>query len=419
MAWLTMLWAKTRDSLWFLPCIMTFAAIALAVGVTAAEREDAYTWVSWRWWGFGGGVEGARGVLSAIAGGLITVTGVTFSVTIVALQLASSQFTPRILGSFLDSRTAQVTLGVFTGSFIYSLTVLRVVRGGDAEEEGGTFVPEAAVSLSYFYVLASVGMFLAFIHHITSRVQVSRVISDLGRSTVRGVTSSCDESSEEASEDTLDWPAAGEGQPLHLDQRHGHVVMLDATGLVGHAEKHDLVVHLDMGVGDFLVPGQCIGRVIGGADGAHSADDQFAKAITDNLRLGRERDLANDPLFGTRQLVDIAERALSAGINDPTTAAQVVNELHLVLRALSCRPDPTPVLRDDDDRPRVSYRPQTLRRHLLLAVDELAYYGKENAQVLPALQAVLEEVARHALPVHQQSLQEARQRLDRATETAQ
>ena len=418
MSWWTRMWAP----FWALPAAVMALSLALGLLVPELERTEIVRVPLV----FEGGHDGARSVLSTIASAMISVTGLVFSVTMVVLQLASSQFTPRILGSFLDSRVAQVTLGTFTGSFLYSLTVLRVVRGGDAQEEQGGFVPEAAVTLSYFYVIGSVGMFLAFIHHITSRVQVSRVISDVGRGTVRGVTGSADDSDDSDDESGDGGSRAAPvahgvpdaGRALHLDQRHGHVVALDAVRLVARAEEHDVVVHLDVGIGDFLVPGQCIGRVVRADGGDPSLDGEQMTSLAQCLRLAGERELSNDPLFGTRQLVDIAERALSAGINDPTTAAQVVNELHRVLRTLSCRRDPTPVLRDDDGHARATYRPQTLRRHLRLAVDELAFYGRENAQVPHALEAMLDELARHALPVHRTALNDARQRLGKLTEAS-
>lgn len=398
------LWRRVWDRFWALPAAIMALSLALGLLVPEVERTEVVRLPLV----FDGGHEGARSVLSTISSAMISVTGLVFSVTMVVLQLASSQFSPRLLGSFLDSRVAQVTLGVFTGSFLYSLTVLRVVRGDDSGVDGG-FVPEVAVTLSYFYVLASVGMFLAFIHHITSRVQVSRVISDLGHATVHGVNISADDTDDDTDDD--DGPAGRGARPLYLDDRHGHVVKLDTAGLVAHAVEHGVVVHLEVGIGDSLISGQRIGRVVG-ADGiASSLDGDQMKAFARSLRLARERQLGNDPLFGTRQLVDIAERALSAGINDPTTGAQVVNELHRVLRALSCRRDPSPVLRDDDGAVRATYRPQTLRRHLHLAVDEMAFYGRDNAQVPQALEAMLEELGVHALPRHRAALHEARQRL--------
>src|SRR5690606_7859207 len=125
---LWMVWAATRDSLWFIPAVMTFLAAALAVLLVEAERSGRIPTADDKHWLLGGGAEGAQQMLSTIATGLITVTGVVFSVTTVALQLASSQFTPRVLRNFTSDRSNQVVLGVFISTFTYTLLVLRVVR---------------------------------------------------------------------------------------------------------------------------------------------------------------------------------------------------------------------------------------------------------------------------------------------------
>ena len=131
-------------------------ALGLALPVIDQSIGEPWGWV------FQGGVDGARAVLGTIAGAMISVTGLVFSITMVVLQLASSQYSPRVLGAFLDSRISQTTLGVFTGSFIYALTVLRKVGGGSDDR-----VPQISVTFAYLYVLLAVAMFLAFIHHIT------------------------------------------------------------------------------------------------------------------------------------------------------------------------------------------------------------------------------------------------------------
>ena len=162
LARLRLTWAAARDSLWFIPSLLTFSAAVLAIVLISLEAEysewlagDGYSLI-------GVSVDGARAVLSVIAGSIITVTGVVFSVTIVALQLASSQFTPRILRNFMADRVNQVVLGVFIATFTYTLLVLRVVRSVD---EGNPFVPQISVSLAIVFSLLSIGYLIRFIDH--------------------------------------------------------------------------------------------------------------------------------------------------------------------------------------------------------------------------------------------------------------
>ncbi|MBA2243389.1 MAG: DUF2254 domain-containing protein, partial [Gemmatimonadetes bacterium] len=171
LARLTMVWVKVRDSLWFLPALLTLLASGLAMLVVELEKRGVLALGDSDHWLLGGGAEGARGVLSAIAGGLITVTGVVFSVTIVALQLASSQFTPRVLRNFTADRSNQLVLGVFIGTFTYTLLVLRTVRSPTPDQEA--FIPRIAVALAVGLVLLSIAFLIFFINHAARSIQVS------------------------------------------------------------------------------------------------------------------------------------------------------------------------------------------------------------------------------------------------------
>ena len=165
---------------WAVPLALATTSIALGLGLPMLD-EAAWRGIPVL---FQGGPDGARSLLGTIASAMISVTGLVFSITMVVLQLASSQFTPRVLGTFLDSRITQVTLGVFTGTFLYALTVLRSVRG--ASEGIEEFVPQLATSVAFAGVVASVGCFLAFIHHITQSVRVDHVITTGGTTDPRG-----------------------------------------------------------------------------------------------------------------------------------------------------------------------------------------------------------------------------------------
>ena len=171
-------WHNVWRPFWAVPAACAVSAVALGLALPLLD-EGLQTELPYV---FQGGPSGARNLLGTIATGMISMTGLVFSITMVVLQLASSQFTPRVLGSFLERRITQATLGVFTASFVFALTVTRSVRGDYGET--GTFVPQVSVTAAFVLVLASVGCFLAFIHHITSSIEVSQVISRIGERTL-------------------------------------------------------------------------------------------------------------------------------------------------------------------------------------------------------------------------------------------
>ncbi len=389
-------WNRLWRPFWALPAAT--AALAVLLGVALPELDLAFG--GSLPYAFPGGADGARGMLSTIATAMISVTGLVFSITIVVLQLASSQFTPRILGTFLESRVVQVTLGVFTGTFLYSLTVLRSVRGSSGE--ASSFVPQSAITVAFVMVVASVAMFLAFIHHITSTVQVSRVISDTGHRTIAAARRVYGPAPHEQAEDTdshVGWsPRPGTPRTaLVARRRHGRASVIDGPRLVAWAREQDAVVTLDLEPGRFVAAGERIGWVWGQTDLDDDVLDRAARCVW----LERERRLAHDYGMGLRQLVDIAERALSPGINDPTTAVEVIDELHTVLRDLAARRDPSPYLLDADAAVRVVYRPLTFAGALDLAVDEIVHYGGESLQVPRALRLMLEDLREAAVVAHQ------------------
>jgi uncharacterized membrane protein len=386
-------WDRAWRPFWVLPAAIALSSLAL--GVVLPQLDDR---IGEPRWVFEGGPDGARSLLGTIAGAMISVTGLVFSITMVILQLASSQFTPRVLGSFLESRVTQVTLGVFTGSFIYALTVLRSVRGADAE-----VVPETAVTAAFVYVLVAVGMFLAFIHHITRSVQVSQVMTHIRRRTVATADRLA------PAEGVVGWsPRPGTPRvDLALDDRCGYVTVVDGTLLVRRAAELGVVAELQVTPGDFLAPGQAVGHVWG--RDRLTPDEQ--RGLTAALHVDQERDFVADPGFGVRQLLDIAERALSPGVNDPTTAIQAINELHVVLRHLASRPDPSPYLSGDDGEVRAVYRPQSYAGFLTMSVEELAHYGADSVRILPHLSTVLTDLVAAARPVHRAVTEAARARL--------
>lgn len=387
-------WHRLWRRFWALPMLVALASLGLGLLLPAVEASADGT----PGWVFQGGVDGARSVLGTIAGAMISVTGLVFSITMVVLQLASSQFSPRILQSFLESRVVQLTLGFFTGSFVYALTVLRAVRGG---EEGQ--VPQLAVTVSYAYVIVAVAMFLAFIHHITTSVQVTQVMADVRRRAVATTRRMGAERPRTSWSPRPGTPNAG----LINGDRCGYVTNLDSTRLTRVAGGRGGVVELDLSPGDHVVAGQPLGRMWGTGDLSDGDRDALLAAVG----LAGEREIRTDTAFGLRQLLDIADRALSPGVNDPTTAVQAVNELHVVLTALAQSPDPSPYLVQDGTVAAV-YRPQRYAAMVHEVVSELAHYGADAPRVLARLRAALERLHEVARPEHRAATASALDRLE-------
>jgi uncharacterized membrane protein len=175
-------WFEIQASLWFLPAVITATAAALALLTVEVDFRLLLDRRAGTVWFFGGGAEGARGVLATIAGTMVTVTALVFSITVVALQLAASQLTPRVLRSFMGDRGNQVVLGFFIGTFTYALLVLRAVRA--PLDEGGGFVPAVSVSVAIVLAMASVGLLIYFVHHAANSMRVSVVVDRVAEQTL-------------------------------------------------------------------------------------------------------------------------------------------------------------------------------------------------------------------------------------------
>lgn len=364
-------WERLWRPFWVLPTLICVLAVAAGILVPLLDERIEHT-IPYL---FEGGPEGARSLLGSIAGAMISVTGLVFSVTLVALQLASSQFTPRVLQEFLHSRIVQVTLGIFAASFIYSLTVLRAVKGDFGEMTA--FVPQMSISLAFLLVIAAVAMFLVFIHHITRSIQVASMISDIGDETVAVARRYYSRRGSASGSAEWDRPDAA---CLEVRERkwHGVLAQVRYQTLVDLAKKHDVVVEIAPQVGDFLPNEGLLARIWGQVE--EDEADGLRTAVANALQLAQDRMTHQDPEFGVRKLVDIGERALSPGTNDPTTAVQVLDELHRILRIVVDRHDPPSVV-TVDDQVRLVHRPQRVGALIDLAFEEILHWGETSLQV--------------------------------------
>lgn len=377
-------WLDLNSSLWFLPALMVAGAIALAVGLIEADGLIGERWLA-RWPRlFGAGVEGSRGMLSAIAGSMITITGVIFSITIVALALASSQYTPRILRNFMRDRTNQFVLGFFVGVFAYCIVVLRTLRSSDE----GRFLPSLAVLAGIALALASVGVLILFIHHIVTSIQANTIISTAARETIAVVRKLFpQELGDEA--DEAPEAFAGEGWQPIASVRTGYIQSVDADGLLEFARSRKVVVRMECGIGEFIVEKAPLVslRPTSPLDAGAVAELRALYSI------GDFRTIEQDAGFGIRQIVDIALKALSPGINDTTTAVTCVEYLGAILAAAAAQRMESPS-RCDGETLRVLARGLTFERMTAEACDQIRGSAKGNVAVLIALLGALGTTAK-------------------------
>lgn len=394
------LWMRLLESLWFVPSVVGAAGVLLAVAmVELSARVDPQALERFPRV-FGASADSSRSLLSAIAGSVITVAGVTFSLTMVAVTQASAQFTPRVLRTFMRDRPTQVVLGVFVAIFAYCVVVLRTVRS----VQESRFVPSIAVVLGIVLALGSMGALIFFVHHIATTLQATHLIERVGRDTLGAIDRLFpEEIAEPAAAPNATVLAALERatwRPV-LARATGYVRSVDGGTLVNTAESGDVVVRLAYGVGDFVIAGTPVSWTTRlPRDAGNSSDtspeaattDDFERRIARSFEIGTSRTIDQDAAFGVRQLVDIALKALSPGINDTTTAVTCVDWLGAVLVRMANRRVETP-FRMKAGVVRVVAAGPTFERLLDLSVDEIRQHADRNVGVLGRVIEMLGRVA--------------------------
>ncbi|MCX2935009.1 DUF2254 domain-containing protein [Mycobacterium sp. CVI_P3] len=389
----TYLLDAVRTRLWPLPVMAIVAAIAAGVLLPRLdEARDSTLRPALGGFLFGGGPAAARELLSAIAGSLVTVTSLTFSLTVVTLQLASSQFSPRLLRTFARDRFVQSTLGLFLATFVYAITVLRTVR--DDSGDGG-FVPRISVTVSYLLVLASVIGLILFLAHLVREIRVESMIYTVRTDAVETARTSFDELDElddETGGPLPDPPPTATA--LHACST-GFLVALDHAALTAAASGCDAVILVDVMPGEWMVTGSPVAFAWPAEEARQLDDDQFdtlRRCLASAITTGDERTPVQDVGYGLRQLTDVAVKALSPGINDPTTAIHVLDHSASLLCELVVRRLGSTALCDDDGVVRVVVRRPDLAALLELAIGQPRHYGAAEVAVLSRLLWLLREV---------------------------
>ena len=391
------MWITLSSSLWFIPGAIVGVSIILAlVLIEVSGRVDAEALAELPRL-FGAGAAGSRGMLSTIAGSVITVAGVTFSITIAALALASAQYTPRVLRTFMGDRANQVVLGTFVGVYSYCLVVLRTIRGGDE----GAFVPSIAVLGGFILALVSVGVLIFFIHHIADALQASTILDRVRRTTEIALGDLFpDDDSESLEEDeptatATDDRAAWRAIPA---ARTGYVQSVDVGGLIAFAREHNVTVRMDRAVGDFVAADAPLLSLASTEDGtvdrqpSTSRDDDAVDSLGSLFTINAHRTVEQDPAFGILQIADIALKALSPGINDTTTAVTCVDHLGALL-ACAAKRRIGPRVREEANGVRVITAGPSFSGLVALAFDDIRRNASGNVTVLARLFDAIENAA--------------------------
>lgn len=389
------LWENTRSSLWFVPTILVAVAFALSsvlieIDVLLAERQS--TAIPWL---FSGTADAARTMLSVVAGSLITVISIAISLTMVALVQASAQFTPRLLRQFTASRVNQIVLGAYTGTFIYALLILRTVR---SSEQSDPFVPALSVTVAVGLALVCLGLLIFFIHHMSQSLQVTVIMDQVRNELIEQIDDLYPENMGEVPlepqpiSDIIRQLKGRDRLTLIRSEKAGFLRRIDETTLQNTPFGAASWLWIRPKIGDYVTQGGILGRI-------ESIDnEQVVEHVRKAFVIDRERTPQQDPMFAIRQLVDIGLKALSPGINDPTTAEHVLYHLGDALGQLAIRPFPSNIRATEDQRTQIIFSRPAWSDFVDTVFSQIRRAAESDVHVTSTLLEVLYELALHLPP---------------------
>lgn len=391
-------WENLKATLWFEPSLLAVAAFVLSFITLTLDIRYATSQHPLAAWLFGGTPDAAQALLTMIAGTLVTSVSIAFSITIVAIQVAATQFSPRVLRTTLtDDRGNHLVLGAYIATFVYSLLVLRQTRNATDTDPG--FIPVFSVAIVLGLALVCLALLIYFIHHISELLQVAFIIDRIHNETVDEIERGFPDQDRA---DLLDPPFV-----THLVAKAKHAVPLggyicsDTAGFLRSIDYETLFGATD-GSGTWLWVRPCVGEYIPrgsvlieyGEDTRLDPDQH--SVVRTAFVLDRERSLYQDALFGVRQLADIALKALSPAINDPTTAEYCLSALGDIVGRTAGRPFPPFEQQGPRGRTRFFFSTPTWEDFVDTAFSQIRRQAVQDvhvtAYVLSVLHAVIQRV---------------------------
>lgn len=357
--------------------------MALSIATIAVDKAFDYRLVPQS---ISGGPDAAMEILGTVAASMVSLAALVLTITMVVVQLAMGQFSPRIVQRILEDKPSQLAIGIFVGTFAHSMIALREVQTG---EDG--VVPGVAVVVAFVLVIISIMVLVWYVHHIGKSLRVSALIELVGTATRDLVDDVYTEHG----------PAPRFERPTICLPRSGVITAIDHDTLVRIAADADTVLTILPALGEFVPAGAPLFET--SANASRVDEDAALRAVSISL----ERTLDEDVAYGLRMLVDIAERSVSESpFLDPTTAVQAIDRLYDCLRQLAPRPFPDGQYRDETGKVRLITRTMTWEDYVHLAFDEIRIAGAASPQVVRRLQAALEDLIEIAPPARKGVLQE-------------
>ena len=363
-------WQQLRESLWFLPGILVLFSFGLAYGLVEFDVHTAWQGKKQFPLLFGTGADGARGMLTAIAGSMLTVAALTFSLTLSTITQVSSQYSPRVLRNFMRDQVNQFVMGYFVSTFAYCLIVLGTIRSSNE----GDFVPATAVAVGLLLALGGVAALIFFIHHIAESLQTGTIVRHIFHETSKAI----DEMFPDTFGEPIDDPQKAQAALRYADEQTGwwpirsnqvgYLQRINTNGLLAWATRNRVVLRIEKEMGAFLGVGTVLFSVRSGMERPDPSEADWSGDLLDYVSIGRHRNVEQDVGFGIQQLVDIALKALSPGINDTTTAIMAVDHIGAIGERLAQREFPAR-LRSDGTHLRVLLRAADFDGYMRLSFD--------------------------------------------------
>jgi uncharacterized membrane protein len=361
--------------------MMLFLAALLALGLLYVDQRLDPGIKSSIAWAYSGGPEGARSLLSTIAGSMITAASVTFSLASVALSIASQQYGSRVLRNFMRDRVTQVLLGTFVSTFLYCVLVVRVIRGSDFS---GGFVPAIAITVAIVLSLVSLLMLVYFVHHVSSSIQASHIVSTISQDLRESIPKLYPSNIADPTTDPSSQPVLGKTGSAIRTGASGYLQSIDSDDLMKLATKQNVFIGIMVKPGDHVVEGTAVAEF---CPSTLSEKDQCR--LLDAFLVGAARTPTQDIRYNFQQLTDVIVRALSPGINDPFTAINGIDELATGIALLARRPRIAELRQDSEGTPRLFVPRPQLSEILASTVGHIAIYAAGDSFVMERLRRVL------------------------------